>query len=502
MSSRIFLMPFLVSILLIVLLIAPEFVIAIPDDIDHNQIESLLPWRDVALQWGGLTLGLLFLAGLAGGLMSSAQTTAHAAGIGALTGWLTAWTLEATIGHLLAGLWGARRLLAHGLVEAGSESLFIHLLTESVQSIIVWIHTSMAAAGVLGALVGGLGGWLGGLLAGKRLATRSPGRDAAFSLRLSAIMTLSASLNLLVTIAVYDTLPSQIENSMHRTGEALSFQSGLIFALPVGISLVWWLFWVGMTWHGLRRLSAGVRVDLFPALVVTTGGTVYWLATLPLGDVFSLSAFDPIRTIMLIIVELVLLTAILLFAGILVRALLPQRMRDFLARQGSARLIAWMLTGVTLLTLLFILTVRREAWLSLGGLVGLLLGIDTLRRTYAAPLLQEQSITTPDLFGSAFSASFLTFLTVALTSAAPLALVMLPVTMLPYLLPGSASPETSISLAQVLRNYLQITQTFSRYLLVVGTLITPVTGTMLWKLWQMTGRPSKKSEYHKKQITD
>lgn len=63
---------------------------------------------------------------------------------------------------------GAKNLLAHGLVPAADEIAFVSLLAEGVQSIILWVHASMALTALAGMLLGALGGALGGLLGARR----------------------------------------------------------------------------------------------------------------------------------------------------------------------------------------------------------------------------------------------------------------------------------------------------------------------------------------------
>lgn len=127
-----------------------------------------LPSMLAILGWSGAALILLLLTGLAAGWLSRARTPWGVIGAGALAGWIAAWIAEALLVGVIAGLWGAKNLLAHGLVPAADEIAFVSLLAEGVQSIILWVHASMALTALAGMLLGALGGALGGLLGARR----------------------------------------------------------------------------------------------------------------------------------------------------------------------------------------------------------------------------------------------------------------------------------------------------------------------------------------------
>ncbi|MDW8279537.1 MAG: hypothetical protein RMJ85_16100 [Anaerolineales bacterium] len=439
--------------------------------------------------WGGLALMLLFSTGLIAGLWSAARTPLQTAGIGALAGWFAAWTAEASLGSVLAGLWSARSLLAHGLAPAENEARFVALIADSVWSIVVWVNASIAFSALVGIVTGGFGGLLGGLLFGKRSLARRSSPDPAFSLRLSALMTLSASLAMVVTVTVYPLLLSSTQNAVTQNAASLPGRPALIFETPVAIGLLWWLFWVAMTWNALRRTPPGMRVGGSAGLAGFVCGATYlgvWWSVLggPFGG--RLSGFaDWAIAILLTAV----LTLFFLLTGLIIQKIVPAGIRAFLRRQGSPRRIAWMLLGLSLLTFLSVFGAHPEdgwhtLWLPGGLLFGVLLGLDALRRTRPLESGEEPLSETPNPLGTVFAVSFLTQLALLLTSAAPLALVLLPIVMIAYLQPGGAAPEPAKSLADIIAEYVAVPLALSVYLLTLGTVFISLTSAGLRWVWR------------------
>lgn len=431
--------------------------------------------------WSGAALILLLLTGLAAGWFSRARTFWGALGAGALAGWIAAWVAEALLVGVIAGLWGAKNLLAHGLVPEADEITFVFLLVESVQSIILWVHASMALTALAGMLLGALGGALGGLLGARRA---NP--DLPFALRVSGAMTLLSSLALMVMIAVYSLLPTILQRSAEEGNFSLPFSVNLMFDAPVALSLLWWLLWTVLTWMSLRQLPAGTPIGFFSSLAFSAVGIVMGLpiAMLVGGFAHTSLARSPAASLAWILVAALLF----LIVGLTLTLFVPQRRRDFFKRQGERRLMAWSLLGWN--GLLFLAAFNAgpgegwpRPWLTFGLLAGVLFGLDAVRRTPPAEDSAEAppALTASRLFGTAFSAHLLTNLTLALTSLAPLALVMLPIVAIQYIMPDSTEMGDWIS---VVSDYLVVTPTTMGAAILIGTPAASLMSLLMWTIWR------------------
>lgn len=451
--------------------------------------EEALPSREAALASAAPVL--LFVTGLAAGWLSQARSRWGAIGAGALAGWLSAWVAESLCGGIAAGLWGARSLIAHGPVPAESETAFHHLLAESVLGTVLAVHVSTALSGIAGAVIGGLGGVLGSLM------TRPSAPDAAFSLRLSGAMLLVSGLHLWIIIVVFATIAQLTQNLVESASFVLSSPTEWMFSAPVAIVLVWWLFWAAMSWISLRQMSAGERCGLFQSLAFVVGGWVTGLALTPMSGVLIpgvMQSMQGLPHVSSLLCWAFLAVPLLLGIGWLVVRFFPKRARDFLKHQGEQCLIACYLLVVTLLTFLLSLIAApdkcwRNPWLTAGLLIGVLLALDAVRRARpAVPVTGEPALNILRLSGTALSVHFLTNLTLSLTMLAPLALVMLPVTFIPYVQPGDFPARATSSSAEIARAYLTVATVVGRRILFNWTLAATIMSILLWALWVVGSR--------------
>lgn len=425
---------------------------------------------------------LLLFTGLAAGWFSRARTPWGVIGAGALAGWIAAWIAEAALVGVIAGLWGAQTLQAHGLVPEANETAFVLLISESVQSIILWVHASMALTALAGILFGALGGALGGLGARRAMP------DVLFGLRLSGAMTLLSGLALMVMITVYDLLVSSLQGAVEKANVTLPYLVHWMFDAPVALSLLWWLPWVALTWAFLRQASAATPIGFFSSLAFWAIGAVMGLPIAML--VGGLTQTDLTISPSISLLQFLVAGLLFLAVGLALMLFVPQRVRDFFRRQGELRLIAWSFLGLNGLLFLSAFNAGpgegwRHPWLTLGLLAGVALGLDSVRRARPAEESVEAppALTASRLLGTAFSAHLLTNLTLALTALAPLALVMLPISAIKYVMPD-ASPTEAGDWLNIISTYLAVVPVVIGTLIFVGTPVASLTSLLMWALWQ------------------
>ncbi len=475
MSPRAFLIAFLGGALTaaaggIALIASPCLVLypTLPNWTPFPSLPDILPWS-------GAALTLLLFTGLAAGWFSRGRTTWGSIGAGALAGWTAAWIAEALLVGPVAGMWGAQTLQAHGLVPAANETAFVLLVAESVQSIILWVHASMALTALVGILFGALGGALGGL------GARRAAPDVAFGLRLSGAMTLLSGLALVVMIVVYDLLVSTLQRTVEKANLTFPYPANWIFDAPVALFLLWWLLWVVLTWAFVRQAPAAAPVGFFSSLIFLGFPIPMFVAGLTQAPL----ATSPISLLQFLVAGLLFLAV-----GLGFTLLIPRRVWDFFRRQGEPRLMAWSLLGLN--GLLFLAAFNagpgegwRRPWLTLGLLIGVLFALDSVRRTRPAeePLEAPPALTASHLFRTAFSAHLLVNLTLALTTLAPLALVMLLIVAIKYLIPDASLTETG-NWVEIASTYLSITPVLMGRLIFIGTPAASLTSLLIWTLWQ------------------
>ncbi|MCP4428070.1 MAG: sensor histidine kinase [Chloroflexi bacterium] len=164
-----------------------------------------------------------------------AQTTTRRSGqlAGALAGASAVVILFMGMSGAAATLMGNRALFRHGLVPAASEDVFLWLITEVVIDTIWWTMSGFVALTLIGAALGAIGG---------RYSVPSsvgkPGRDWAQMWASGAVLAFvalsSALLSLIVTVAVYALLGTQVMKSAAEVA-AVGFTVSLP---PVGTAVL------------------------------------------------------------------------------------------------------------------------------------------------------------------------------------------------------------------------------------------------------------------------
>ncbi|HXF68586.1 MAG TPA: hypothetical protein VNK89_02165 [Thermoflexus sp.] len=460
--------------------------------------EGMMPSNTLLLASVGSVLALLLLTGVAAGRFARAQTRWGNVAAGALAGWMTAWVAEAMFGGFIAGLWGARGLLAHGLVPAESETAMLALLSESTLSIVVWICGSIALSAVTGMLLGALGGILGSL------GARPSPPDFRFNLCVSGAMIPFSGAALIGMLPIYAALASVMEKSVREAGLTLPMPPSLVFDAPLAIYLIWYLFWAMLAWTSLRHLSGKLSVGLFHRLAFAVWGAVVgsplaWLA----GAMFA-GKLRPSLFIFLFILAFssVLIFVLLLLAGIisrisvilrpLFRPLFPQmKSRGIFQRLGELRLLAWfsLVWALIMLIVSWLLLpgewrMQRATWLALGLLLGVLLGLDSVRIARTLDPIEESTPTPLNalrLLETVFPIHLLYGLTSILSLLAPIALITFLVPALPYIEPD-ATPQQAGDLVRLIQTALETTWAF-----VFGTFMwvpaASLASLLLWRIW-------------------
>lgn len=441
----------------------------------------------VALGLAGLALALLVLTGLASGWLSGAPTCWGALGAGALAGMLAALVAETLFGGVAAGLWGARNLLAHGLTPAKNMGQYILLLAESVQSITLAAHVSMVASALAGALLGGLGGML------SRLLPRSfhPAKPVGPAVHLMALA--AASFNLIEVIVVYFILPKSVQNALDEYALSLPYPTSLIFSLPTGVALLWWLFWLGMAGGMGKWTPSSQRFTGFKALGWSVLGWLiapspFILARISVaGGLPNMAAALLVLLIMVGVPLLIIVLAVWLAGR--VSPGFRARVRGFLQRAGEARLMSGMALGIAALTAVLALAsipdAWRQPWFSGGMVLGLVLALWGVWAARAAPSpVEEAALRTGDLFATSGLGALCANLTLMLTTLAPLAMAQIPIGMLIYLAPERPSPAGEFSsVLEVAESFMGLVPVQACLFVLVLPLLTGLVSVLLRWLW-------------------
>ena len=148
-----------------------------------------------------------------------AQTTTRQGGqlAGAMAGVIAAAALFLGMVGPAATIMGNQALFQHGLVPAASEDAFLWLLTEIVTGTIWWTMGSFAVVTLVGAALGALGGrWLVPLSAGK--PEREWPQLRASGAVLAFVAVLSGLLSLVVSVAIYTLMGTQMMESAAKVG--------------------------------------------------------------------------------------------------------------------------------------------------------------------------------------------------------------------------------------------------------------------------------------------
>ncbi len=163
---------------------------------------------------------------------------------------------------------GARNLLAHDLVPAQTQEQFTFLIAESVLSIVALIYVLVFIAMMLGLLLGGLGG----LLAGRRGQAAAP--EPKFWLSLVTISLTIAAFNLIVTSSTYSLLAQTLQAAIEKISAPMPYSASILFALPVGLSLLWLLFWQIVAWRVLQAMPAATERTVIQSAIFTVLGAL------------------------------------------------------------------------------------------------------------------------------------------------------------------------------------------------------------------------------------
>lgn len=404
--------------------------------------------------------------------------------------------------------------MAHGLTPAETHTQYIFLLAESVQSIIVAVHASVIISALAGALLGGLGGALSSLLP----HPVKPAPQAGLAVHIMALAAASFSLTQVVT--VYPVLKQVTQNAVVELELPLPYSTSTIFDFPLAVALLWWLFWLWMSWRTFKFAPTSQRCAGFSTLGLSLLG---WMAVLPLillGDrqfvvnllvnsscgmvVFLLplillqtqqwSKYPGWLVGVLGVVGYLLVIALILGLAALIRRRLPGRVRQFFQRWSEAHLMAWIVLGITLLTgLLIILLSDPALWrkpLFSGGMVaGLGLALLGVRAARAVQPTEEPVLKVGDILTTSGLGTLCANMAVAVTSLAPIALTQFPIGTLTYLLPEPAPPVGGFSdVQQMAKSFMENTLLLTGSLVVVLPLLAGLMSVLLWGLWRRVTR--------------
>ncbi|RME88241.1 MAG: hypothetical protein D6770_07485 [Anaerolineae bacterium] len=432
------------------------------------------------VRWLAVSGGLLLLTGALAGAMSGSGSRQGALVAGALAGWLAAWVAEALVVAVAMGAYGAFPVLTHGMRPAESDAQYIALLAESVQGVMVFVHASIALSALVGILLGGLGGLLAG--AHGRRAEPQP----HFWLAVTLVNVLMAGVNLVVFIAVYLPLQQTLQSAAEEQSITLPFPPSLLFDLPVGINWLWLLFWQIVAWRLLPKVGAARRMNGLKAALFSAIGAIF----LAVG----LVGFFRTKSLLWLFVWLLAFLLGVLFARLTANHF-PGRLKTFLQRQGEARLAGWAILAFSVLIWLMLGVRRSEhAWLTPGLLAGVILSVAGVRSVrHAVPPMEEPSLRSGAIGWAAFLAWLPASLFGVLCSIAPLALVLLVITMIPSLLPGASPEPTENSVGMMMVMYQSMIHVFGISLTFLFPLATSLLAALFYALFRWLG-PGRQEE--------
>jgi len=455
-----------------------------------------MPERSVrvqqALGWSAAMAVLLLLTGFVAGRMSGARSRLGAMGAGAVAGWLAAWIAAALVGGAGAGVLGARNLLAHGLVPAQDQEQFISLIAESVLSIVVLIYASIFIAMLSGLILGGLGG----LLAGRRGQAAAP--QPRFWLSLVTISLTIAAFNLIVTSSTYSLLAQTVQGAIEKISTPMPYPASILFALPVGLSLLWLLFWQIVAWRVLQVMPAATEGTVIQSVIFTVLGALVAIPLLVpvLYGLFGIPDIsgNPSLSWLTAVFWPSLVLLVLVLAHFLKRRV-PEKVRVFFGRQGEARLLAVYFAALALLTLLLTIWaveggIGRHLWLLAGLVIGLGFAFLSLRAAWkSVPPAQGTPLTARDVFNGSALSLLVSDSFVALTILAPLALVLITVVMIARLMPENSSmPQGVQSVEGIVLTDFNVTFSFALNLILLLPLAASGGAFLLWKFWRWLNR--------------
>ena len=216
----------------------------------YYPLHVVLPAKHVTGWEGGNTVVALILqivAGLivvaSGYLAASEKTRFENMCTGAIAGTIAGFLVYWLIAAAAAGITGSHEILQHGAIPAANDAAFNSLLADTVLEVIFLVYQAMWNLIFGAAALGALGGVFAPL---QKTGESDETMLRHVRLPISVAFLLSAVLTLVVSITVFSLLPESIQQAADAVGYTTQRPARLALTYPASTAILIFLF--GMLW--------------------------------------------------------------------------------------------------------------------------------------------------------------------------------------------------------------------------------------------------------------